>query len=164
VEEVTVELLGNSAQLVEPHLIRNAALAVLHYFKAELGRTTVSIEEFSKALEVALRGLGLKVNTAHAPAAPLRVVEADLNRLIRRADQGLELAFFPMLREELRHQLAKEPEVLRFRGLRGCVKRLVGSKRWSQRCQRLNDQIVEYLRKCFDAERAPTEPALLVLS
>ena len=164
-EEVTVELLGESAQLVEPHIIKNAALAVLHYFKSELGRTTVSVSEFSKALEAALRGLGLKISTnSPEPPPPMRVVEADLNRLIHRSGQGLELAFFQLLREELRHQLAKSPHILRLRGLRGCVKQIICTKRWTPRCQRLNEQIIEYLRTCLRVERSGAERALVVLS
>jgi hypothetical protein len=54
------------------------------------------------------------------------------------------------------------PEVLRFRGLRICVKQLIGAKRWSRRCQRLNDQIVDYLRTCLSAEKGGQACALIV--
>jgi len=163
-EEVTVELLGDSAHGLEPHIIRNAALAVLHYFKSELGRTTVSVAEFSKALESALRALGLQISANH-PSPPLvRVVEADLHHLIHRGGSGLELAFFSLLREELRRQLAKSPHVLRLRGLRDCVKQLIGSRRWNPRCRKLNDQIVDYARNCLRADQGGRPHALLVLS
>jgi len=52
--------------------------------------------------------------------------------------------------------------VLRFRGLRDCVKRLAGAKRWSARCNDLNDQIVEYLRTCLSAEPKGSSCALMV--
>jgi len=35
---VTVELIGEAAAELDPELIRNAARAVLHYFKVEMGR------------------------------------------------------------------------------------------------------------------------------
>ena len=38
-----------------------AAAAVLHYFRNELQRETVTLSEFTAALEMALRGLGLNV-------------------------------------------------------------------------------------------------------
>ncbi|HXG49230.1 MAG TPA: hypothetical protein VNO52_16520 [Methylomirabilota bacterium] len=163
VEAVTVELLGEAASLIEPHVIRNAALAVLHYFKSELGRTTVSVTEFSKALEVALKSLGLDVASGHPWPGPVRVIDADLACLVPNGDENLEMAFFQRLRDELRRHLAKSPDVLRLRGLRHCVQRLVGAKRWNPRCQRLHDQAVDYVRRCLRAEKPQPDHALLVL-
>ena len=65
-------------------------------------------------------------------------------------------------RDELRRQMSQTPRVLRFRGLRCCVKRLAGAQRWSLRCQCLQDRIVEYLRECLSAERRQTDFALVV--
>jgi hypothetical protein len=52
--------------------------------------------------------------------------------------------------------------VLRFYGLRGCVKQLAGARRWSSRCDQIEEQIVEYLRRCLTAEPQKTECALVV--
>jgi len=52
--------------------------------------------------------------------------------------------------------------VLRFRGLRGCVKQLTGAQRWSQRCDVLQEQIVAYLRECLSADRDQAKCALVV--
>jgi hypothetical protein len=60
-EFVTLELIGDAADLLDPELIQDASAAVLHYFKYELGRTHVSVGEFSMALEKVLRGFGLSV-------------------------------------------------------------------------------------------------------
>jgi hypothetical protein len=60
--------------------------------------------------------------------------------------------FYPRLRTIVRSRLNGEPVVLRFSGLRACAKRLAGAKRWSPSCQRLQDQIVEYLRHCLSSE------------
>jgi hypothetical protein len=51
---------------------------------------------------------------------------------------------------------------LRFRGLRGCVKQLAGARRWSARCEKMQDQIVEYLRRCLTAEPEQSNCALVV--
>jgi hypothetical protein len=75
---------------------------------------------------------------------------------------GCELFFFPRLRDELRLQLREGPEVLRFSGLRGCVKRLTGAERWCGRCQKLHDRIVDFLRTCLSAESAAANCTLLV--
>jgi hypothetical protein len=52
--------------------------------------------------------------------------------------------------------------VLRFHGLRGCVKQLAGARRWSVRCEQLRYQIVEYLRQCLTAEPEQNDCALVV--
>jgi hypothetical protein len=52
--------------------------------------------------------------------------------------------------------------VLHFRGLRGCAKQLAGARRWSARCELIQDQIVEYLRGCLTAEPEQNDCALVV--
>ena len=51
---------------------------------------------------------------------------------------------------------------MRFHGLRVCVKQLAGARRWSNRCELLQDQIVDYLRGCLTAETKENECALVV--
>jgi hypothetical protein len=146
-EFVAVELIGDAAAHLDPELVQHAASAVLHYFKEDLGWTTVSVGEFSKALEQALQALGISAQSDPADQDGRR--SYDLTQL---AAGAVELSFFPKLRQELRTKLEEAPKVLRFHNLRGCVKQLVGAKRWNIRCQTLNDQIVEYLRACLATE------------
>jgi hypothetical protein len=162
-ELVTVELMGDAADLLDPELVRNAARAVLHYFKVEMGKTFVSIGEFSEALAGVLRGFGLVVKSATAAEAPRRITESDLRQLACESGKGFELAFFPRLRDELRQQLNQAPQIVRFTGLRSCVKQLSGARRWTDRCQRLNDQIVEFLRHCLTADQNAENCSLLVV-
>lgn len=163
-QQMTVELLGEAAHLVDEEVVKNAAEAVLHYFKDELGRTSVTTAEFSQALERVLRGLGFEVQSqASVNNASPRVAEYDLRHLASESGKGFELIFFSRLRHELRLKLGESPHIVRFSGLRGCVKQLVGAKRWGTRCQRLNDQIVEYLRTCLSAEFGGRTCALVVL-
>src|SRR2546423_11310984 len=69
-EEVTLEIIGDAIGLLDENVIKEASAGVLHYFKSELGKTTVTIAEFAGALERALRALGLNVqNSAVQPAA-----------------------------------------------------------------------------------------------
>jgi hypothetical protein len=160
-EWVTLELMGEAAAQVNPEVIRNAAAAVLHYFKHELNRNFVSVAEFVMALDKALRGVGL---TVFADAPPqTQVLESDLRVLAANAGKGCELFFFPCLRQEVRSKLEQSPQILRFNGLRGCVKQLAGAQRWSSRCETLSDQIVEFLRGCWQSEGASQSCALLVL-
>jgi hypothetical protein len=157
-----VELAGDSAELFDSEFVRHAAKAVFHYFKQELGRQTVTGSEFAAALEKVLRGFAVTAQLAAQPDSAPRVLESDLCRLAHESGRGCELFFFPRLRDELRRHLQQAPRVLRFRGLRGCVKQLTGARRWSRRCRTLEGEIVAYLRECLSAEAAVAEFALMV--
>jgi hypothetical protein len=162
-ELLSVELIGEAAALLEPEFVRHAVAAVLHFFKHDQGRNEVTIGEFSEALERVLRGFGVTIKAPGAAAPAPRVSEADLRQLACESGKGFELAFFNRLRDVLRSKLEESPRLVRFTGLRGCVKQLAGAQRWSRRCQRLSDQIVAYLRACLGAEGRHRECALLVL-
>jgi hypothetical protein len=168
-EWVTLELMGDGAELIDPEIVRHASAAVLHYFKHELQRQFVSVGEFALALEKVLRSFGLSVYAdSQISCAPdpssRRVLESNLAELAGTASgENLELLFFRQLRQELKRQLGQSPNVLRFHGLHGCVKQLAGAQRWNRRCQTLHDQIVDYLRSCWQTEPASQSCALMVL-
>lgn len=160
-ELFSIQLVDTEGSTVDPELIRQATAAVLHYFKHDLGRQSVSVAEFANALEKVLQAVGLKLNSStHQSKAEMET--ADLGALASDCGAGFELAFFPTIRQELSARLARSPSVLKFQGLRGCVKGLLGAKRWSGRCQRLHDQIVDYLRDCLETE-APGSSCRLVV-
>ncbi len=160
-EMISVELMGETARLFDEEFVQHASHAVFHYFKNEVGRHTVTVGEFAEALEKVLRGFVLTASPevpAHAP----QVLESDLCRLACESGKGCELFFFPRLRQEFQAQMEQTPRVLRFRGLRRCVKQLVGARRWSLRCQNLEEQIVGYLRQCLSLGTAQVEFAMVV--
>ncbi len=161
-EMLSVELAGDTAKIFEEEFVRHAADAVFHYFKHELGMQQVSLAEFAGALEKVLRGFAASATVSATPRKERRVVESDLCQLARESGEGRELVFFPRLRAQLRNQLQQTPAVLRFRGLRGCVKHLIGARRWSERCQTMESQILTYLRECLSAEAGRAELALVV--
>jgi len=161
-EMVAVELEGDTADLFDAEFVRHAANAVFHYFKHELGRQTVSVGEFAGALEKLLRGFAATARQTQDANCRPRVLESDLLRMARESGQGCELLFFARLRAELQRHLQQAPRVLRFRGLRDCVKQLTGARRWGQRCQHLEGEIVAYLRQCLSASSTPEEFALMV--
>ncbi|MDB6019277.1 MAG: hypothetical protein JWR19_3766 [Pedosphaera sp.] len=162
-EMISVELMGDTASMFDPEFIKNAAAAVFHYFREVLGQESVSVAEFSLALERVLRGFSLTPETPEPidETAPI-VIKSDLCRLVSESGKGCELFFFPRLRDELRAQLQQSPQMLCFQGLRRCVKQLTGARRWSSRCQTMQDQIVEYLRSCMSRENTGTNCALVV--
>ncbi len=161
-EMISVELLGDTTEHFDAEFVRHASSAVFHYFKHELQRQTVSVSEFAQALEKVLRGFRLAAPKSAEAAAMAGVRESDLGLLASESGEGCELFFFPRLRDELRRQLQHAPRVLRFRGLRGCVKHLTGARRWSNRCQQLEEQIVQFLRQCLGVEPGQKEFALFI--
>ena len=156
-ELVAVELIGGALDKLDAELVQEAASAVLHYFKEDLGCTTISVGEFSRALEQALDALGLRIDSP--PDSEPKPRSFDLGKL---ASGTVELGFFPKLRQEVRTKMERAPQELHFHNLRGCVKQLVGAKRWNGRCQDLNDQIVEYLRACVLTESPGRSCGLIV--
>ena len=159
---VSTDLMGETVRWLDLEFVNHAVAAVFHWFKHDLGRQTVTVAEFAEALEKVLRGLRLEPPLPDRPASALSSAVSDLGELVRASGEGCELLFFPRLRDELRRQLLQGPRVLRFNGLRRCVKHLVGARRWSARCQSLEEQIVAYLRECLGAEAKPAEFALVV--
>jgi hypothetical protein len=161
-EMITIEIAGNSEGLIDAEMLRHASASVFHYFKTELQRHTVTVGEFALALEKVLRNFGLTLYADEPPPLAKQIFEADLGHIARESADSLELFFFPRLRDELRQQLRQSQRVLRFRGLRGCVKQLAGARRWSARCEKMQEQIVGYLRECLTAEPEQKDCALVV--
>lgn len=179
VEKLTIEILADSLDQVDPEVIRQAATAVLHYFRDDLGREVVTVDEFTAALEQVLTGLGFQVDgssvTPGTPAAPQsapdpapnpapahEVADVDLVAMADSLGDGLELGFFSRLRDELRSRLAGAPRMVRFTGLRTCAKRIARVNRWCPRSLQVSDEIVGFLRDCWGAERPRQDCALLV--
>jgi len=161
-EMISIELLGEAIGKFDPEVIQHAAASVFHYFRRDLSRQSVTVAEFAEVLEKVLRSLGFNVRPAEEAQTADRAAMADLGHMARESGDARELVFFPKLRDELRAQLRRSPRVVRFRGLRGCVKHLAGARRWGPRCQSLHDQIVTYLRECLSAEPREAECALVV--
>jgi hypothetical protein len=162
-ETVTFELIGEAADNLDPEVIKNAAAAVLHYFQQDLKRKSVSVGEFSEALEEVLRGFGFKVETACSTTPQRRTAESNLDALAREAASSGELFFFSRLRDELRRQLpGLEGGRLNLHGLRPCVKHLLGASRWSPRCEGMSDRIVGYVRDCLSRGGGATHCAVVI--
>lgn len=159
---ISIELTGDTQSWFDPATATEAAKAVFYYFKSELCRQTVTAEEFATAMEKALRGVDRSQWNEGAAGRTQTVIEADLGLLAREMGEGGELLFFPRLRNELRQHMQQQPRILRYHGLRSCVKHISGARRWSERCRDLEEQIVEFLRQCAGVEHAEGEIALLV--
>ncbi|MBL9136113.1 MAG: hypothetical protein JNK85_09605 [Verrucomicrobiales bacterium] len=172
VEKLTIEILADSLDQVDPEVIRQAATAVLHYFRDDLGREVVTVDEFTAALEQVLTGLGFQIDgSSVVPSAKsdtpttaetTTVADVDLIAMAESLGDALELGFFSRLRDELRTRLAAAPRMVRFTGLRACAKRIARVNRWCPRSLQVSDEIVGFLRDCWGAERPQQNCSLLV--
>jgi hypothetical protein len=160
--QVVIELTHDGTSRIDAELIRHVADGVLHYFREELGRETVSVGEFVAAFARVLRSFGLEM-AGQPEVLPSMVVEVDLAELAGSEGRHSELFFFPRVRQEVQRRLADCPGLLRLTGLRACVKQLAGARRWTARCQELNDRIVDFLRGCLAESRPAPQCALVVL-
>jgi len=161
-EAIAVEFADEAGEEIDAELVRQAAMAVYYYFKHELQKDSVTVGEFAGAMEKVLDGFEIAIVPNHSQQSTPRLVESDLNLLALDTAQGFELEFFPRLRDQLRDHLRTNPDVVRFRGLRDCVKQLAGAKRWSPRCRELEDQIIDFVRECLSAERRSGQCTLVL--
>ena len=164
--DVTVELLGDALNEIEPALITQASEAVIYHFKIDLGRGSITVAEFTLALERILRGFGFKVMAANendtgepTPGA----TETNLHDLAHQAGEGLEMVFFCTLRNQIHADLHGKPELLRVKGLREAVHKLTGTKNWGPRSQKLNDQIVDYLRHIVSEHQQEAKLTMMIV-
>jgi hypothetical protein len=159
--QLTLEFVGGGSGFVDEETLRHVAAGVLHYFRDELERTTVTVGEFAEALTKVLNGLGFIAEVTEVRIGDTAGV-ADLRQLASGSGKLGELEFFTKLRETLRQQLAAAPRAVEFRGLRGCVKQLAGRKHWCPTCDRMEAWIVETLRGWFGQEPGAEKTALVV--
>ncbi len=161
-EAIAVEIVDETEGELDVHMVKQAANAVYHYFKHELGRQSVTVSEFAQAMEKALDGFEISILPAPPERRAQRIAEADLRQIAHESGRAFELNFFPRLRDALRLQLTTVPTVIRFTGLRPCVKALMGAKRWSSRCAAMEEQIVGYVRECLSTDAAGAGCILVV--
>lgn len=159
--DLTFEVVGDTS-LVDGEVLKHATAAVMHYFRQELDRTTVTLAEFSAMLTKVLQGLGISAEVTGQPVPGEQVRIADLGALAAEASIAGELEFCQRLRTLLREQLAAAPTRLEILGLRICVKRLTGRKHWCPTCEKTAAWILEMIRGWY-AQEAPSRPTALVV-
>jgi hypothetical protein len=191
VEHLTFELAGAAAQQVDPEWMRQAAAGVLHYFKEELGKSHVTVAEFTAALSKVFQGLGLTAEvqsiepqppsgaaqsqaisapqdstgdtgTPSGPVTSPAVWRGDLRAIAVDSVQLGELAFQQALLSQLATALETGPQTVEFSGLRSCVKMITGRKIWCPECRRWSDWIVDLLRVWLSEKAADRQVALVV--
>lgn len=159
--QLTLEFVGDAAESLNDEVLKQVAAGVLHYFKEEMGRMTITVAEFADALAKALNGMGYTAEVAEVQSSS-SVGVSDLRELAFAAAKFGELDFFKRLRNRLEDQMKNPPSRVEFMGLRSCVKMLTGRKKWCPTCTRLETEIVDSLRGWYGQAPKAQETALLV--
>ena len=60
-DAIAVEIVDETEGELDVHMVKQAANAVYHYFKHELGRQSVTVSEFAQAMEKALEGFEIAI-------------------------------------------------------------------------------------------------------
>ena len=161
-EMISVEIVGDSDGNLDPEMLHHAAASVFHYFKKELERETVTVGEFASALEKVLRRLGLTMHAdgfAAAHAGDDRDRPGPVRARIRRQPGTFFLPAPARRIADAAPPVAAHGALSRAARLRQAT---AGAQRWSARCEKMQEQIIEYLRECLTAEPDQKGCALVV--
>ncbi len=122
-------------------LAESIAVAIEQYAREHQPERAVTTVEIAEMVEALLAMLGMD-DLAEAYADRGQPAEIALDEMARVPGTGFELAFYRQLDAAL---AVRRRGVLRLRGLRDCVLRLRGTRRWSAGCRRLAEEIVQYV-------------------
>lgn len=129
----------------EAWLSEPIASAIHLFVRDGIIRQTISIAELAETIETVLEMLGYgDISQAYA-ARPHRT-EIRLDEMAARSLPGVELDFYRRLDTALGIAADGQMASLQMRGLRSCVMRLRGARRWSEGCRQLADEIVRHVR------------------
>ena len=138
-------------------LATDVARAVLHYLRHDFKHPRIERETLELILRRSLTGIGCPAIARHFEL----VSSAPSINLATLAQQApLEILFYQQLASLLDEKVSSLASALRLEGLRSCVLALTGSASWRTSCQKLNDEIVHFIR----ARARNLSPSLLELT
>jgi hypothetical protein len=143
---------------LEPWQVEEIAEALIYHLRINLKRETIAFGEFVETLSKLAMVCGVNANPNTDP-----IPSANLYRLAQDTGYGFELAFFQNIERAIGEFRDRGARVMRFTELRPCVKMLVGAKSWGKSCQRLNDEIVDFIRERM-LRAAEFEPITFVVA
>jgi len=120
------------------------AAAVQDYGRRHAPARTLTPAAIAEMVEAVLAMLGFE-DWATAYRGRRGAAEIRLDELAAVEGAGFELAFYRRLDRALAGVLQQTAARVQVRGLRACVLRLRGARRWTPRCRRLADDIVHHV-------------------
>lgn len=127
---------------------------IRHYLEHRCPLAALPVEQLFDRIRGMLVRIGCPAIAATLrPAAPPMTLS--LAASAKEAGNGYELLFFRLLREDLQQFAKCGVETVRIRELKNCALILQGKKKSTASCQRLEADIIGFLRQC-----EPGEPAV----
>jgi hypothetical protein len=124
----------------------DVAKTVTHFLRSERLNTPLSFEKFTSSVRRALEGIG------YAEVAPYFLRDGvdlsfSLLEVAESTGPGFEMGFFRGCKQACQRMLSTGvAQRLALEDLEPAIKFVVGHAHWSPRCQRLADELVDYLR------------------
>lgn len=108
--------------------------------------SVIDSEELFDKIDATLSKLGLDhvADRLDKTPPPVRI---SLSELARRAGNGYELVFFTLLEEQVRSAASGGVPQVECYGLEKCVRQLSSARKWSRRCELLQNEITAFLEE-----------------
>jgi ATP cone domain-containing protein len=135
-------------------LAESIAAAVHMYAVKTRSDRIIPISEITEIVGAVLSTLGYEKISQAYEQGPKRVA-IRLHELMGRTNAVLELEFFQRLDRALGVAASSRLSVIEVNGLRTCVMRLRGARRWTEGCRRLAEEIVTHVRERVVRVRSP---------
>jgi len=127
-------------------LAEHVTESVMAYLALQFEENVVTVPWLVKTVQSVLESIGYPEIAPHvAPGAP--GARLSLAALAREAGSGYELAFFNGLGQQLRTLMEGGTTFFELVGLTHCVKTLRSRKTWSRECDKLQDEIISFVRE-----------------
>lgn len=127
---------------LESWQVQEMACALIHYLRMDLKRDAIELDELISALKELAAVCGFQIGTIVVET----VASTDLYHLAQATGYGFELAFFQSVERSIEGFRSRNARLVRFVGLRACVKMLIGARNWCKKCQQMSDEIVAFIR------------------
>lgn len=134
---------------------------VITFLRNHYEGSTITIESLYDRIRDTLENLGLNdlAEELTPTPPPLRI---SLTDLARKAGTGYELAFFQLLEQRFHSATSNGAEHVYFYDLRNCVQRLTAVRKWTKRCETLQNEITGFLE--HEAQKAGKQNPRLSLA
>src|SRR3954468_6255965 len=139
-------------------LADHVAQSVTEYLRAQKEATVMPVTQLNEAVRSVLEGIGYPEVGQHFISGRPRVT-VSLIDLARDAGTGYELAFFELLKGQIRRLVCEEGCDFELWGLDRCVKLLKACKVWRRDCAELQAEIIDFAREQTERCAAGAEVA-----
>ena len=159
--DVALERAARAAQHEDFPFVADIRGGIIKYLETKCPLKLLQLDELYDRIRRMLIKIGCESIAAHLqPLAPPLTIS--LVRAAQEAGNGFELAFFATLRGELRELSAAGAEEIHFSGMRESSLILRGTTKWNKQCDRLLEEIRNFLLE-WNREHASHTPLRLCL-